>query len=108
MHKVKINPISLNQAYRGRRFATNDLKAYKRVVYNKLPKLDIDPKKKLSVSYIFGVSNKNCDGDNLIKCFQDVLALRYRFNDNMIFRWTVDKEIVPKGEEFVLFELKNI
>lgn len=104
MFKLKVKPISLNSAYRGRRFATPELREFKTEVYYSLPKLKI-PKGKLKAKYVFGVSSKNCDGDNLIKAIQDVLSEKYEFNDRVIYKWDVEKIDVPKGEEYIEFEL---
>ncbi len=41
--------------------------------------------------------------ENLIKAFQDCLAERYGFNDRDIYRWEIEKLIVPKGKEFAAF-----
>ena len=60
----------------------------------------------MAVKYVFGVSPRNSDGDNLIRAFQDPLAEQYGFNDRNIYRWEVEKQIVPKGKEFVGFELR--
>jgi Holliday junction resolvase RusA-like endonuclease len=103
---IKIKPLSLNKAYRGRRFTTNDLRSYQKEVTYQLPKLEI-PKGKLSVKYIFGCSSKGSDGDNLIKAFQDCLAEHYGFNDNKIYKWEVEKRDVKKGEEFIEFNIKS-
>lgn len=69
-----------------------------------LPKLTV-PMEKLSVRYEFGVSTKNCDGDNLIKATQDSLAECYGFNDRLVYEWYVRKVLVPKGEEYIAFEI---
>lgn len=106
MHKIKIKPLSLNSAYRGRRFTTPELKSFKNEVFYLLPKIDI-PKGKLKVEYVFGVSSKNADGDNLIKCFQDAIADCYRFNDKVIYKWEVEKVDVKKGDEFIYFDVKE-
>jgi Holliday junction resolvase RusA-like endonuclease len=71
----------------------------------RLPKIDVPPGP-LAVTYIFGVSSKNADGDNLIKAFQDCLAERYAFNDCQIYLWEIEKQIVAKGHEFIAFELR--
>ena len=71
-----------------------------------MPKLTI-PTGGLQVHYIFGVSSKASDGDNLIKSFQDTLCEKYGVNDREIYRWTVEKQIVPKGEEFAAFEIET-
>jgi Holliday junction resolvase RusA-like endonuclease len=106
MELIKAKPLSLNKAYRGRRFTTKDLKDYQKEVGYQLPKLKI-PQGKLEVSYIFGCSSKGSDGDNLIKAFQDCLAEHYGFNDNKIYKWTVEKADIKKGEEFIKFEIKT-
>lgn len=107
MARIMIKPLSLNHAYRGRRFETPELKQYKRDIALQLPKIVV-PEGLISVSYTFGVSNKGSDADNLIKAFQDCLAECYGFNDNQIYEWYVKKVIVKKGEEFVDFTLSTV
>lgn len=107
METIKIKPLSLNSAYRGRRFTTPELKSYKEAIHYLAPRLKI-PKGKLKVSYKFGVSSKNCDGDNLIKCLQDALADKYGFNDKVIYKWDVEKIDVKKGKEFISFKIEKI
>lgn len=107
MYKLDLKPLSLNSAYRGRRFTTPELGVYKTNLNFMLPRLG-PFKGKLSVKYIFGVSSKNADGDNLIKCFQDAIATKYGFNDKDIFEWGVKKELVDKGKEFIKFDIETI
>lgn len=104
MVKIKIKPLSVNRSYQGRRFSTPELKDYKQELSYLLPPLRV-PKGKLRVVYVFGVSSKASDGDNLIKSFQDSLAEKYGFNDRDIYEWSVKKELVKKGEEYCAFEL---
>ena len=104
-HLLKIKALSVNMAYRGRRYATPELTKYKRDVGVLLPKINT-PTGRLSVKYRFGVS-KRTDGDNLVKCFQDILSEKYGFNDNTIYRWEVEKIVVKRGEEFIVFEISN-
>lgn len=105
--KIKVKPLSLNQAYYGRRFATEELIGFKELVWYELPNIKI-PTGKLKAKYVFGVSTKNCDGDNCIKAFQDILATKYGFNDKIIYKWDVEKIDVEKGAEFIEFELTAI
>src|SRR5580698_10546066 len=107
MTVIPIKPLTVNRAYQGRRFRTPELKAYQQELAYRLPKLVL-PRGRLSVSYTFGVSSKSADGDNLVKAFQDALAEKYGFNDRDIYRWEVEKRIVPKGKEYVAFELTSI
>lgn len=107
MTRINIKPISLNEAYRGRRFSTKELKQFKDDVYIQLPKLII-PKGKLEIHYVFGVSSKRSDGDNLVKAIQDCIANAYGFNDCMIYKWRGEKVDVAKGKEFIEFELSPL
>lgn len=106
MTHLSIKGLSLNHAYRGRRFITPELKQFKRDMMLILPKMSI-PVGKLQVVYRFGVSSKNSDADNLVKTCQDSLAECYGFNDKKIYHITVEKEDVVKGEEFIEFEIKS-
>ncbi len=104
--RIDIKPLSVNGAYRGRRFASKELKNYKDDLNKILPHISI-PDGKLEARYVFGVSSQVCDVDNFIKAFQDCVAERYGFNDNRIFKITVEKVCVKKGSEFIDFEIKN-
>ena len=105
MIHIDLKPISINSAYRGRRFATKDLIQYKKVLSRILPRM-IVPEGKLAVWYTFGVSAAT-DGDNLIKAFQDIIAEKYGFNDKRIYEWHVKKIDRKKGYEFIEFAIKN-
>jgi len=105
-HTLKVKPLSHNHAYRGRRFTTPELKGFKELVKYLCPQITV-PNGKLQVEYTFGVSSKNSDGDNLIKCFQDAIAENYGFNDKMIYKWVVEKVECKKGEEFVEFSIQE-
>jgi hypothetical protein len=50
--------------------------------------------------------SKNSDGDNCQKAFQDALSAQYGFNDRMIYAWHGRKVDVPKGKEYVGFEIR--
>jgi Holliday junction resolvase RusA-like endonuclease len=107
MVHLDVKPLSLNNAYRGRRFKTSELEQFKKDIGRLLPRLEI-PAGPLSVTYTFGVSSKAADGDNLIKAFQDCLGECYGFNDKRIYEWHVRKIDVPKGKEFVEFDISTI
>lgn len=107
MARIAIKPITLNKAYSGRRFATPYLKDFKQELMWQLPRMKI-PDGKLACKYIFGVSFKGCDIDNLIKAFQDCLAEVYGFNDNRIYKLEVEKNDVKKGEEYIEFKIWSV
>ncbi|OIO52640.1 MAG: hypothetical protein AUJ19_00780 [Parcubacteria group bacterium CG1_02_58_44] len=106
MARMNIKPLSVNHAYRGVRYATKELAQYKQDLGWLLPRIEV-PDGPLSVRYVFGVSSKASDGDNLIKCLQDVVAEHYGFNDKRIYHWDVTKVDVPKGGEFVEVEIES-
>lgn len=109
MITLKTKPLSLNSAYRGRRFTTPSLQSYKNELWYLLPKsIDVDVTLPMHIFLEFGLSSVNSDGDNYVKCFQDVVSDKYDFNDKMIFKWSIEKKKVNKGEEYVKFDLKNI
>jgi Holliday junction resolvase RusA-like endonuclease len=108
MIKLKIKCLSLNQAYSGRRFATDELEAYKLEISLLAPKLLVPDDFRLEAEYEFGVSQKNIDVDNQIKAFQDTLADIYGFNDNRIYKIVASKVDVPKGKEYIAFNIKKL
>lgn len=105
MLKIEIKPLSVNQAWKGRRFKTPEYRKYEKAVFLTLPKMEI-PQGKLSVVYEFGFSNKLADWDNPIKPFQDILQKKYGFNDSRIVSATVIKTVVKKGQEYISFDIK--
>jgi len=63
---------------------------------------------KLSLHLRFGLSSKNADIDNPVKPFVDCLQKRYGFNDRQIYRLTVEKIDVAKGQEFIEFDITEL
>ena len=110
MHRISIKPLSLNSAYRGRRFATVELLSYKQAIGLLAPKLPQiqSSTARLEVHYRFGMSSKASDVDNCVKCLQDALADKYGFNDREIYKMVVEKVDCKKGEEFIEFNIKKL
>jgi len=106
VHTLYIKPLSVNQAFRGRRFKTREYEDYEKELFYLLPNLEV-PDGKLELNLVFGLSSKNADTDNPIKIFSDVCQKKYCFNDKMIYKIIVEKKIVKKGNEFIKFEFKK-
>lgn len=70
-----------------------------------LPDLPLEPKGKMKLTAEVYYSNKLSDLDNALKPFIDCLQKRYLFNDNRIYKLEVEKFIVEKGAETILFRL---
>lgn len=104
--RINIKPLSVNEAFKGRRFHTKEHKLWSAKVLKVLPNIII-PKPPYEIYLKFGFSSKSSDWDNCIKQVQDSLSEKYKFNDKLIRRGIVDTEIVPKGKEYFEFEIKN-
>ena len=102
--KIDIKPLSVNKCYRGRRFKAPEYKRYEKDVLAQLPTL-IMPSGNLELHIQAGFSNKGADLDNIAKVFIDILQKAYCFNDNRIYQLHLYKRIVPKGEEFISFDI---
>jgi len=105
---VAINPLSVNDAYTGRRFTSRDYKAYKKELFLRLPAKYEVPNGGLKICLEFGMSNAGADADNPIKPLVDILQKKYGFNDNRVYRYEVDKVIVKKGFEYVKFKITTL
>lgn len=71
---------------------------------------DVEPlidAKPLEIFIEVGFSNKQSDIDNIVKPFVDILQKKYKFNDRFIYKMTVEKHIVEKGNEYIEFYIKN-
>jgi len=101
--KALIKPLSVNRAWQGRRFKTDDYKQYEKELFYILPKLEI-PKGKLKIDFVVSYKNKLSDIDNFLKPFIDILQKKYGFNDRNIYELSIKKEI---GEEFIEFNIEK-
>lgn len=99
--------MSVNQAWQGKRFKTLKYKKYERDLLLMLPSIKL-PQPPYFVSYEFGMSSTLSDWDNPIKPFQDILQKKYGFDDRDILKAEVIKEIVPKGKEYLKFNIQSL
>lgn len=106
VNRIKIKPLSVNKAFMGRRFKTQDYKDYEQELFYLLPKLKVQ-KGKLKLEITAGLSSKNADIDNIAKIFIDVLQVKYDFNDKLIYKLILNKVDVKKGSEFIEFKIDN-
>jgi len=104
--RLNIKPLSVNEAWQGRRFKTDKYNEYIRVMMLVLRPFDV-PSGYLELTLTFGFSNKNSDFDNPVKCFVDCLQKKYGFNDRMIKRCVIEVEHVKKGDDFIEWDLKQ-
>ena len=105
--RLDIKPLSVNQAWKGKRFKTDDYKRYEYLCLMMLRPHKI-PSGKLRLALTFGFSSKASDTDNPVKCFQDILSKKYNFDDKRIYEINVQKVDVKKGNEFIEWNLTAI
>lgn len=99
--KLNEKPLSINEAWQGKRFKTPAYKQYEEAMILLMPKGKVEPDLMLRVEFFFGFSNKASDLDNPVKLLMDIAQKKYGFNDKMVFELNVRKCIVKKGEEFI-------
>lgn len=103
---IKIRPMSVNEAWQGRRFKSEDYIRFEKGVLFLLPKIVIPPAP-YEIFYDFGLSNSASDIDNPVKPFQDILQKKYGINDKHIMKLTIKKTIVKQGAEYIYFKIMS-
>ena len=99
--KIYEKPLSVNQAWQGKRFKTPIYKDYEKAMLFMMPPGKIDPTEMLRIEFFFGFSSKAADIDNPCKPLIDLAQKKYGFNDKMVFELNIRKCLVKKGEEFI-------
>ena len=99
--KINQKPLSVNQAWQGKRFKTPIYKDYEKAMLLMMPKAKVDAEEMLRVEFFFGFSNKASDLDNPVKLLMDIAQKKYGFNDKNVFEMNIRKCLVKKGEEFI-------
>lgn len=107
MQKIPVKPLSVNECWQGKRFKTPKYNNYEKFLMMVIKNEKI-PEWKLVVHYRFWFSNSASDVDNAVKPLQDILQKRLWFNDNRIYRIIVDKEVVPKWQEYISFSIETM
>lgn len=103
---VKYSPLSVNKAWQGKRFKTQEYLKFERDLLLLLPNLRLpDPPYRLEIE--FGMSAAS-DIDNPVKALLDVMQKKYGFNDKFIHQLIVHKTIVKnQSDHFINFEIKR-
>lgn len=105
-YKILIKPLSVNEAWQGKRFKTDLYNNFIQKINFILPKqITIPNDKNIKLAIEFGFSSKASDIDNCCKTFIDCLVKKYKFDDRYIYELHVFKSIVKKGEEFIKFRI---
>jgi len=107
--RTQAKPLSVNQAYYGKKIKTANYRAYEAQLAMNLPKdLVIPDGVKLKLCIHVKYSSKASDIDNCLKPFIDILQTKYSFNDNRLYELRIRKHLVPKGEEEIVFFIDQL
>lgn len=104
---IPMKPLSVNEAWQGRRYKTDAYKAYEMEMLLRLPKGQL-PAPPYRVRYEFGFSNRQADFDNPCKPIGDILQKKYGFNDNEIYEAVIRKKVVPRGHEYIRVNIEHM
>ena len=105
--RINIKPLSVNEAWKGKRYKSDKYHAYETEMLVRMPAGRL-PEPPYRVFYEFGFSNKLADYDNPTKPTQDCLARKYGFNDKEIYEAHIRKVIVKKGCEYVRVRIEHM
>jgi hypothetical protein len=99
---LQIKPLSVNEAFKGRRFKTDKYNQFQNQMLSLLPKAEIKSFKRLKLT--FGMSNSLSDIDNPVKMTIDCLQKKYGINDRDLIYLQLHKVKTEKGAEFIEVE----
>lgn len=105
--KLNIKPLSVNKAWQGKRYKTNDYKNFEKAMLLLLPKNKKVPLERLKITLKYGFSSILSDIDNPTKLVLDCLQKKYGFDDRNVFKLIMEKEIVKKGNEYIEILIEN-
>jgi len=97
---LKIKPLSVNEAWQGKRYKTPAYLRYERNMLLMLPKIKDIPKE-VKLYFEFGFSNILADLDNPVKLLLDIMQKKYKFNDADVWELRIKKTKVKKGFEYI-------
>jgi Holliday junction resolvase RusA-like endonuclease len=106
--RLDIKPLSVNEAWQGKRFKTNKYKSYQRLMLLNLKKSNQDLSGMLRIELFFGFSSSASDIDNPVKMILDILQKKYSFDDKQVFELNIRKCIVTKESEFIEFNIEKL
>lgn len=105
-YKILIKPLSVNEAFNGRRTRTKKYDTFIKSMMFLLPKtLEYPNPENIKLAIEFGFSSKASDLDNHLKSIIDCLVKKYKTDDRHIQEIHAFKSIVKKGEEYIKFRI---
>lgn len=105
VHTIQVKPMSVNAAWKGQRFKSDEYKTFEQYCSYILPASIEIPDGPLEIYLLWGVSSNQADYDNPIKPFQDILQKQFGFDDRRIYDAHISKREVEPGREFIKFKI---
>lgn len=107
MIKIELKPVSVNEAFKGRRFKTEICEDYENDFFKVAPKREMI-KGKIEIEYKFYMVNHGLsDYDNYIKITQDLLVkCGYIEDDRKIYKATIYK--IPSKKNYIEIKIRTM
>ena len=104
--RIELKPVSINEAFRGRRFKTKECKDFEDDFMILAPKRRMI-KGEIEVEYKFYLKNHGkADYDNYIKIVQDLIVkCGYIEDDRKIYKATIYK--IPSDKNYIEFKINK-
>jgi Holliday junction resolvase RusA-like endonuclease len=90
---LDIKPLSVNEAWKGRRYKTDKYKKFESDVLFLLPKAKEKMPDMIALDIHFGFKNLRSDIDNPAKLIIDILQKKYGFDDSQVFELNLRKSV---------------
>lgn len=105
---IPLKPLSVNKAWKGRRYKTDDYLGYEIDVARLVRRAKYTYTVPVSVTYFFHLKNhKMADADNPVKPLQDILKqLGFFEDDTLVYHFQVFK--VPSETDYIEVTIKPI
>lgn len=107
MIQLNVKPLSVNQAWQGKKYKTPQYVKYEKILLALLPQISI-PQIPLKLNIQYHFSSKLADIDNPTKPLLDILQKKYKINDKDIHQLNLSKYITQKGKEKIIIEITHI
>lgn len=107
--KLGVKPLSANKMhYMSRKKDTQEYKRYKGTIKDLIGgEYQVSKTAQLKLTLIAGYSSKASDLDNAFKPLLDSMQLAMGFDDKQIYHIIAYKDVVKRGEEYLLIKLEQ-
>ena len=101
---IPIKPLTINKAWRGRRFKTDDYHSFEDLVGYELLVLKLKPVHGwVTIEYEWHIKRfGTTDWDNLIKPIQDILVTHGVIDDDRFIKWGRAEKFKSKEEKIII------